>query len=207
MAKYYHKCSVCNKTVKKKKPNFKGIIICNDCKRERNTIECLNCGKLFYKVNAKRKFCSKKCFGEYNGKYVLKGRKLSNETKEKLSKIGYYSHTSSTKCKFYKIYNPLINEDILVQGTYELAYAKYLNKNKINWIRNSKIVLQYKRDVDDITRNYFPDFYLPERNEYIEIKGRFFKNDKIKMKLVKQQNPNKKIIILFKNDLVSMGIL
>ena len=69
-----------------------------------------------------------------------------------------------------------------------------------------KYSLQYVTN-DKVQRNYFPDFYLPETNEYIEIKGYFFLKDRIKMKLVEEQNPDKKIIILFKEDLIELRLL
>jgi hypothetical protein len=205
MAKYYHKCSICNKTVKRK-PNFKGKVICNSCKKNENTIKCLNCGKYFKKRVSKRKFCSRICSGKYLGKHVLKGRKLSITTKEKLSKIASSNNNGIIKTKYYKIYSPFMKKNIAVQGTYELKYAKYLNENNINWIRSKEISIQYKKS-DNVTRNYFPDFYLPNINEYIEIKGYFFPKDKEKMKLVQEQNMNKKIRILFKKDLIKLRLL
>lgn len=204
MAKYYHKCCVCNKTVKRKTPDFTGRIICNPCKRNENTINCQCCGKPFFKRKTVRKFCSGKCSGKYLGEHVLKGRTLSKEHKEKLSKVG--NHTGNTKCKYYKVFNLYMNKTISVQGTYELGYANYLNENNVNWIRDNKISMQYKKD-DNIIRNYFPDFYLPDIDEYIEIKGYFYPKDREKMKLVQEQNINKKINILFKEDLELLNIL
>lgn len=88
MAKYYYKCSICKKTCKRK-PNFKGNVICNNCKKDKNTILCQNCGKPFFKRKSVRKFCSAKCSGEYLGEHVLKGKIVSKITREKLSKIGH----------------------------------------------------------------------------------------------------------------------
>ena len=79
--------------------------------------------------------------------------------------------------------------------------------NNINWVRSNKIFINYKRDELDINRNYFPDFYLPDVNEYVEIKGYFFPKDKEKMKLVQEQNIDKNIILLFKEDLEKLKIL
>src|ERR1035437_5374807 len=196
MAKYWHRCCVCNKKVKREKPNFTGRIICNTCKKKENTISCQNCGKPFFKRKSVRKFCSAKCSGEYLGEHVLKGRIISKITREKLSKIGYRCKNGHAKTKYYKVFSPYQKKIISVQGTYELKYAEYLNINNINWIRSNKIFINYKRDEFDINRNYFPDFYLPDTNTYIEIKGYFFPKDKEKMKLVQEQNKNKKIIIL-----------
>ena len=39
-------------------------------------------------------------------------------------------------------------------------------------------------------RTYTPDFYFPSTNVYVEAKGKFDKNDRVKMLLVKEQNPD-----------------
>jgi hypothetical protein len=206
MAKYYYKCCVCKKSCKRK-PNFTGTVICNTCKKDKNTVLCQNCGKPFRKRVAKRKFCSAKCSGEYLGEHVLKGKIVSKITREKLSKIGHTKNGGCIKTKYYKLFSPYQKKTVSLQGTYELKYAKYLNENSINWIRSNKIFIPYKRNDDDICRNYFPDFYLPDTNTYVEIKGYFFPKDKEKMKLVQEQNIDKKISILFKNDLEKLKIL
>ena len=43
---------------------------------------------------------------------------------------------------------------------------------------------------DSYSHYYYPDFYLPETDEYIEIKGWWSESDKEKMKLVEKYNPN-----------------
>jgi hypothetical protein len=100
-----------------------------------------------------------------------------------------------------------LNKYLSVQGTYELKYAQYLNENDIKWSRGKNINLRYKRNEDDILRNYYPDFYLIDSNEYIEIKGYYSDADQKKMSLVKEQNAEKKIQILFDDDLEKLGIL
>jgi hypothetical protein len=55
-------------------------------------------------------------------------------------------------------------KDICFRSSWEVAYAKYLDKNQIKWLYESKTF-----DLGNCT--YTPDFYLPEKNEYIEIKG------------------------------------
>ena len=64
-----------------------------------------------------------------------------------------------------------------------------MNELNILWIRNQ--YLNYF--VDEVKKIYNPDFYLPDSNEYIEVKGYFSDKDKIKMDAVIDQNPNVKI--------------
>lgn len=54
---------------------------------------------------------------------------------------------------------------------------------------------------------YWPDFFLPETQEIIEVKGRLFPKAKIKMEQFQLLFPNIKFTILFKKDLERMGIL
>ena len=62
MSKWWHKCCVCDKTVKRKTPDFKGRVICNKCKSEEKTINCLECGIFFDSLESdNRKFCSHSC--------------------------------------------------------------------------------------------------------------------------------------------------
>jgi hypothetical protein len=48
-------------------------------------------------------------------------------------------------------------------------------------------------------RTYTPDFYIPHRDIYIEAKGKLDKGDRVKMILVKEQNPDLDIRIVFQN--------
>ena len=112
------------KFVIKKVKDFNGNIICNLCKKDENTINCLNCGELFHKRNSKRKFCSRKCSNEYIGKTVLSGRKLSKETKEKLSKIATGHNNGLFKTKYYSIFRH-IQINILM-------FKEHMNLNMLN---------------------------------------------------------------------------
>jgi hypothetical protein len=205
MGKYWWKCEKCGKKIKREL-DFSGSLICLDCRRKLTNFRiCLNCKKEFYSGKNARKYCSKKCSGEYLGKNILSGRTLSKKHKEALSKSACSNH-NGYKVKYYKIFCPYHKKEITVQGTYELKYAQYLNSQCINWKRDKTINLQYKLDKDDIIRNYYPDFYLIDTQEYIEIKGYFYPKDIEKMKKVKEQHMNKKIIILFYEDLKNIGI-
>lgn len=55
-----------------------------------------------------------------------------------------------------------------LHGSWEVAYAKYLDQNNIKWIRNKD---SFDYVFENKKRKYTPDFYLTESQEYIEIKG------------------------------------
>ena len=89
----------------------------------------------------------------------------------------------------------ILGEEYKCQGTWEYNVAKKLNELGILWIRNKR--MNYIQN--GIKRIYNPDFYLPDTNEYIEVKGFFYDKDKIKMNLVIEQNKNKNIIFIDSN--------
>lgn len=86
--------------------------------------------------------------------------------------------------KWYKLKNKSNNEFIL-RGNWELKIGQLLNENNINWIR--KIYLSY-HDQSLCQRTYTPDFYLPEYNRYLEVKGYFSETDKLKLQAVIKEN-------------------
>jgi hypothetical protein len=86
-----------------------------------------------------------------------------------------------------------------LHGSWELAYAKYLDSNNIKWIRN---IDSFVYNFEDKDRRYTPDFYLPIEDEYVEIKGYKTKKDDAKW----TQFP-KKLKILMHYDLKKLNII
>lgn len=66
---------------------------------------------------------------------------------------------------------------IYCQSSWELAYVLFCFDNKINFVRNNK---HFEYIFDGKTHNYFPDFYLPDTDTYIEIKGYYDKKSQAK---------------------------
>ena len=142
------------------------------------------------------------------------GRKLTKEHKEAISK----GHKESSnfngliKTKTYPVYSPYVGDIVTVQGTWEKKYAEWLNEKQIPWTKTRTIKFNWTDD-QGITRISYPDFYLPETNEYIEIKGFMWKDefrsldDKRKMELVLEQNPDKKLTVLMKAELKVLGVM
>lgn len=140
------------------------------------------------------------------------GRKHSDETKQLMSSKSSETNNGFVKTKYYEIYCLYLDAYVKVQGSYELAYAQYLNDNSILWKRGGK-PLKYKLTDDGYYHTYFPDFYLIDSDEYIEIKGRWWTSkdgrldDKRKMRQVFKYNKDKKIKILTYKILKRMKIL
>jgi predicted RNA-binding Zn-ribbon protein involved in translation (DUF1610 family) len=87
-----------------------------------------------------------------------------------------------------------------MRSSYEITYAKWLDKQNIKWFYESKTF-----DLGNTT--YTPDFYLPESDTYIEIKGWWRDDAKKKFKLFKKLFPKIKIEVLIKKDLEKIGVL
>jgi predicted nuclease of restriction endonuclease-like RecB superfamily len=81
-----------------------------------------------------------------------------------------------------------------VQGTWELNFAKFCKENNIEWQRCKP----WKYKMDKKIRSYTPDFYIPSKKLFIEIKGHWWGDDRRKMNCVIEQHPDKNILIIEK---------
>ena len=99
---------------------------------------------------------------------------------------------------YYKAKN-IEGKEYSVRGSWELKVAKKLNELGIKWIRNH--ILKYKRPDESKERFYNPDFYLPDEDFYIEVKGYYSDKDKNKMQLVLKYNHDIKIKMIFFKEL------
>lgn len=88
-----------------------------------------------------------------------------------------------------------------VQGTWERDFAEFCESNNIEWVKlkTNKDVWFYT--VDGAKKAYTPDFYLPEFDSFIEIKGYWWGKDKEKMKRVLEENIHKEICIFRKSEM------
>lgn len=101
--------------------------------------------------------------------------KHSDETKRKISKstigkTGGYRKNSNRGIGSY--YN-----GIWLDSSYEIRYVRMLDTIGIKWEKNKK---GFPYDFKGRIYKYIPDFYLPETNEWIEIKGFVREKDQYK---------------------------
>tara|TARA_R110001592_G_scaffold275122_3_gene542094 strand:+ start:2106 stop:2510 length:405 start_codon:yes stop_codon:yes gene_type:complete len=83
---------------------------------------------------------------------------------------------------------------VTMDSTWEVMMANRLNELEIKWIRDPKMKLEYKTR-GGRSRNYIPDFYLPDLDIYIEVKGYWTDAAKHKMKDIIKRNPGKICIL------------
>lgn len=129
-----------------------------------------------------------------------KGKKISKEAREKisLSRCKYLEEVGNggfNNIKWYDVAN-INNDNFIVRGKWELEIANILNDENIVWIR--RIYISYVKN--GLNKTYTPDFYLPEYNYYLEVKGYFSQIDKEKIDLVISQN-NLNLKLIFEKDL------
>ena len=103
---------------------------------------CCICEKPFYtRPWVKKKTCSSECRNEL-------------------------FHNTSFETKYH--FNQYQNKIILLESGWEIQLAEWLDLNNISWIRPSAIPW-----VDNSNKNhkYYPDFYLPDFNVYLDPKN------------------------------------
>jgi len=129
------------------------------------------------------------CFGANNPFY---GKKHTIKTRNNMKKQHHRKLPSHGKHIKYK--------NIWFRSTWEANFAKWLTLSNIKWL--------YEQKTFDLGKtNYTPDFYLPEFNCYIEIKGWWRRDAKRKFKLFKKNYLNVNIIVLNRKALSKLGLI
>ena len=81
-------------------------------------------------------------------------------------------------CKIFKRKDSS-GKEVHIQGSWEMKFVEFLDSKKIYWTRNKigfKYIFEFKE------RIYFPDFYLKDYDQYIEVKGYETEKDREKWK-------------------------
>jgi hypothetical protein len=97
-----------------------------------------------------------------------------------------------------KVFNRWSQTEVQLLSSLEIRFYEKLEKTGTRWLKPPHI--NYNTP-DGVSHRYFPDFHLPDTNEYIEIKGYYWPSDKIKMDLVQKQHSTLNIKILFSEDI------
>jgi len=111
--------------------------------------------------------------------------------KSKETMLKRYGTSVKNSCKWFKI------EGQQIQGTFELEVANWLVENKIKFITHDNIASIKYLNEDNVESNYYPDFYLPEYNLYLEPHAKYWWDDKFKWKM---KEVKKQVKILYFNE-------
>jgi len=174
----------------------------------KNTLSIMYKGKSFEerfgKTKAKKikKKLSRSQSGENNGFY---GKSHSDES---LAKISTSSSKNARRGKDSNLYGKKYWPDRKLfkyngktfRSKWEVDVAKYFDKNNIKWEFESKIF-----EINDST--YTPDFYLPDEDKLIEVKGYWYKDAINKYNKFKEIYPEIKIEIWDKTKLKKLKII
>jgi len=77
---------------------------------------------------------------------------------------------------------PIINyKNFKLKGSWELETAKWLDRQNIKW---TTVKEGFDYFWENSLHTYYPDFYLPEYNMFIEVKGYERERDKAKWSVV-----------------------
>lgn len=119
------------------------------------------------------------------------GRKHSDATKEKLSKIAKNRRFGGQSSRNNIRYNGLF-----LHSSYELELVKSLDENGVKYDRGMSFVYI---GADGKSHRYYPDFYLPEFDIYLDPKNDYLiQKDAEKIRLVAEQN-NVTVLVLNKD--------
>lgn len=174
--------------------------------------KCIDCNKLITNKSIRCKSCSQK--GELHSNYIdgRTFRKIPCKDCGKILSLSKYIYCKKCSEKLYSGRNhyqfgkqskhgQTINyKGIYMRSSWEGIFANFLDNNNIKWLYESKTF-----DLGDCT--YTPDFYLPETEEYIEIKGWWRDDAKYKFELFKIFYPNEKIQVLMQKDFRELKLL
>lgn len=117
---------------------------------------------------------------------ALQGRKHTKETKQILKEKALASNHRRLKRGVIEY------KGILLDSSWEFELAKRLDELNVEWVRPDPIPWV---DKDGITHNYFPDFYLPKYDKYLDPKNKHaIKVQSKKLKILLTQYSNIAII-------------
>jgi hypothetical protein len=118
----------------------------------------------------------------------------------RLSKIDKYKDKKRKMTKVSKPYLTKEGQIIILDSSWEFCLAERFDKLNILWIRPNKISY-----IDNLEKNrfYFPDFYLPEYDLYIDTKNLYVQfKQKEKLEILQKLLPNL-IILNNKKDILN----
>lgn len=130
---------------------------------------CIDCGKRI-------SLLSKRCLFHSN-------KKQKGQSRNKGKNNPMFGKSSPNKHNRYK--NGYYKKNWMRSG-YEISFAKWLDKQDIKWLYEPK-----RFYLGEVT--YVPDFYLPEKKLYIEIKGKWYPDAIKKFNKFKDKYPKLKI--------------
>jgi hypothetical protein len=157
------------------------------------TFTCQNdtCGVSFQdKPSSRRKYCSLSC----SSKHRMNNPDVKLKLRERAIEQGLGGNVSRGMHGYY--ISPTAGK-VFLESSYEFEVAEELDRNGIRWIRPSKKdAFVYEYPEENKKRRYFPDFYLPAYDVYLDPKNNYrIKKDLRKIRLVAQTHKVRVIVL------------
>jgi hypothetical protein len=130
---------------------------CADCTNKRRSNKLV-------KYNCICKICEKH--------FIHLSRRVQTCGKECLLKLVSINAQNNPNCGGETNFKRFKYKGTIFDSSWEVDIAKFLNKNKIEWQRSRKIVL-FWIDKNKNKRRYYPDFYLPKHELYLDPKNNY----------------------------------
>ncbi len=117
---------------------------------------------------------------------------------------GKYDNASVGMCKWYD-HIKQNGTVVKCQGTWEVALARRLDEMNVDYVTHDG---RWKYiTYDSSVHTYYPDFYIPMWDAYIDVKGAFWNAEQTqKLNYVQASNPDKLLILATKDVLHSWGV-
>lgn len=148
-------------------------------------LNCKICNVLFVETKNRKQTCSTYCL-----------RKLISQNSTKNINCG--GETNYKKFKY---------KNIWMDSSWEVELAKWLDAKNIKWKRDRKIIF-YWTDAENKKRRYYPDFYLPQYNIYLDPKNKFkLEKDSYKLNQVIKENNIRLVYGLVSDVIQSLQIM
>ena len=109
------------------------------------TCACNSCGRIFWKTSIGKVCCSIECRDN-----------IRSQNKCRKTQIIYFNSNE--------------NKEVILQSTWEVKIAEWLDLNNITWTRPNKRISWYDSTLNK-SRTYLPDFYLDKFLFYIDVKN------------------------------------
>lgn len=194
----------------------KRCFLCASKFRKYPTKHCLDCGKLLGDRRAKH---CKKCAAKHKENYKDRismidhfcpkcGKKLSHYSSKLCRGCADKEHSKKMTGKGNSRYGKVSHgngsyyKKAWMRSNWELLFAKWLDKQGFKWSHEPQafpIKYTYKKVKKEGT--YRPDFYLPQLDLWVEIKGWWRGDAKVKFRAFKRLYPGIEIKVLGKEEL------
>lgn len=94
---------------------------------------------------------------------------------------------------------------IYFRSLLELSYMIKLDSEHITFISCEASNKHFEYELDGVRRTYYPDFFIPSINEYVEVKpSQMLKNREVNIKALSVQNSGEKIKFITQEDIIKI---